>query len=121
MLLVLGRAFAPAPERQIQNWAPKKIATYRTHFEGSLISKACFSEIAIRVPKQNGDLEMNIADQPIVNDQLQQPLFIDDVVEELLGAIADLTKVVDFLAATKTHQRRQRLPGCTDFWRNYHD
>jgi hypothetical protein len=45
---------------------------------------------------------MNIADQPIVNDQPQQPIFMDDVIEELFGAIADLTKVVDYLAATKT-------------------
>jgi hypothetical protein len=45
---------------------------------------------------------MNIADQPIVNDQSRQPIFIDDAVVELFDAIADLTKVVDYLAATKT-------------------
>ncbi|MHC2539127.1 hypothetical protein [Bradyrhizobium diazoefficiens] len=47
-----------------------------------------------------------IADQPIVDrtasQQSAQPQFIDEVVAALATAVVDLTKVVDYLAATKT-------------------
>jgi hypothetical protein len=43
-----------------------------------------------------------IADQPINTDQPAPPVFIDDLVVETAHAIADLTKVVTYLAATKT-------------------
>ncbi len=39
----------------------------------------------------------NIGDPP-----QEQPIFIDELVAELAQAIADLTKVVDYLASTKT-------------------
>jgi hypothetical protein len=46
---------------------------------------------------------MHIADQPIAQqpDQPAQP-FIDDLVPELAVAVADITKVITYLAATKT-------------------
>jgi hypothetical protein len=47
-----------------------------------------------------------IADQPIskTTDQPVEPLFFDHLVEETALAVADLTKVVTYLASTKTRQ-----------------
>jgi hypothetical protein len=46
---------------------------------------------------------MHIADQPIANQPDQpQPVFIDDLVAETAQAIVDLTKIVSYLASTKT-------------------
>jgi hypothetical protein len=50
------------------------------------------------------DLKMHIADQPIAKqpEQPVQPVFIDDLVAETALAIVDLTKIVSYLASTKT-------------------
>lgn len=46
-----------------------------------------------------------IADQPVdrtASQQSAQPQFIDEVVAELVPAVVDLTRVIDYLASTKT-------------------
>lgn len=47
-----------------------------------------------------------IADQPIVDrtaaQQTAQPQFIDEVVAALATAVVDFTKVLDYLASTRT-------------------
>jgi hypothetical protein len=46
---------------------------------------------------------MHIADQPLTNDpQPAPPVFIDELVAETAQAVADLTRVVNWLASTKT-------------------
>jgi hypothetical protein len=43
-----------------------------------------------------------IADQPITEQPPAPPIFIEDQIAELASAVADLTKVVVYLASTKT-------------------